>query len=250
MGVDGRLFAPALHPAPPCPAKTRPSSTSGEAMPARRSSTSSTSSSPNVARSTFVAQASTWPPMCWSDSSAPASVCADVHVPRLAVWSRPSHAALRRLPASSCSTRSRCCRTTSWTAHPAQGKPSAHVQFADWHRDRGCPARRQPSVSRLRSCSATCAWSGPSRCCATAASTTTRRTGHGRDTTRCAANWPSVIADLVNDVGGLPTLDEVLEVARRSRALHGAPPAGDRRGDGGLRRPPADPARRLRRRGG
>ncbi len=48
------------------------------------------------------------------------------------------------------------------------------------------------------------------------ASTLPRWRVHGPDTTRCAPNSRvGQFADIVNDVGGLPTLDAVLEVARR-----------------------------------
>ena len=50
-------------------------------------------------------------------------------------------------------------------------------------------------------------------------------------------------ADLAIDVRELPTLEAVLEVARRSRELHGAPALGDRRGNGRLRRAGAGRAR-------
>lgn len=42
-----------------------------------------------------------------------------------------------------------------------------------------------------RSCSATCAWCGPRRCCAAAGSTRTRWPGCGRATTPCAPSSPS-----------------------------------------------------------
>ena len=79
-----------------------------------------------------------------------------------------------------------------------------------------CPAPRSGSANRRRSCSATCAWCGPSRCCATAASTPPRwRRAWPRYDEMRTELAVGQFADIVNDVGGLPTLDAVLEVARR-----------------------------------
>ena len=129
----------------------------------------------------------------------------------------PSHAALRAAASLELLHAFALLQDDVMDGSPLRrGRPSAHVQFADWHRDRGCRARRSASASRPRSCSATCAWSGPSRCCATAVSTTTalNRAWPRYDAMRTELAVGQ-FADLVNDVGGLPTLDEVLEVARR-----------------------------------
>jgi geranylgeranyl diphosphate synthase type I len=97
-----------------------------------------------------------------------------------------------------------------------RGRDSAHIQFAAWHRDRGlsgCSDRFGESAAVLLG-----------DLCLVWAEQMLRHSGldHGALTRA----WPRYdamrselavgqFADLVNDVGGLPTLDEVLEVARR-----------------------------------
>ncbi len=97
-----------------------------------------------------------------------------------------------------------------------RGRASAHVQFAAWHRDRGlsgCPERFGESAAVLLG-----------DLCLVWAEQMLR--GSGVEPTALARAWPRYdemrtelavgqFADLVNDVGGLPTLDAVLEVARR-----------------------------------
>lgn len=97
-----------------------------------------------------------------------------------------------------------------------RGRASAHVQFACWHRDRGLsgsPERFGESAAVLLG-----------DLCLVWAEQMLR--GSGVDTVALNRAWPRYdsmrtelavgqFADLVNDVGGLPTLDAVLEVARR-----------------------------------
>ncbi|WP_123024884.1 polyprenyl synthetase family protein [Mycolicibacterium stellerae] len=97
-----------------------------------------------------------------------------------------------------------------------RGRPSAHVQFADWHRDRGLsgsPERFGESAAVLLG-----------DLCLVWAEQMLRNSG--LDPSALGRAWPRYdemrtelavgqFADLVNDVGCLPTLDEVLEVARR-----------------------------------
>ena len=96
-----------------------------------------------------------------------------------------------------------------------RGRASAHVQFAVWHRDRGlsgCADRFGESAAVLLG-----------DLCLVWAEQMLRESGV--DPTALAGAWPRYdemrtelavgqFADLVNDVIGLPTLDEVLEVAR------------------------------------
>ncbi|MGZ6777617.1 MAG: polyprenyl synthetase family protein [Mycobacterium sp.] len=97
-----------------------------------------------------------------------------------------------------------------------RGRASAHVQFADWHRDRGLSG----SAERFGESAAILLGD----LCLVWAEQMLRGSGLGDDALNRA--WPRYdamrtelavgqFADLVNDVGGLPTLDEVLEVARR-----------------------------------
>jgi geranylgeranyl diphosphate synthase, type I len=97
-----------------------------------------------------------------------------------------------------------------------RGRASAHVQFAAWHRDRGlsgCADRFGESAAVLLG-----------DLCLVWAEQMLRESGV--DPAAVAGVWPRYdemrtelavgqIADLVNDAGDLPTLDEVLEVARR-----------------------------------
>lgn len=97
-----------------------------------------------------------------------------------------------------------------------RGRASAHVQFADWHRVRelsGSADRFGESAAVLLG-----------DLCLVWAEQMLR--GSGLDQQALSRAWPRYdamraelavgqFADLLNDVGGLPTLDEVLEVARR-----------------------------------
>jgi geranylgeranyl diphosphate synthase type I len=97
-----------------------------------------------------------------------------------------------------------------------RGRPSAHVQFADWHRDRGLSG----SAERFGESAAVLLGD----LCLVWAEQMLRNSG--LDDSALSRGWPRYdamrselavgqFADLVNDAGGLPTLDEVLEVARR-----------------------------------
>lgn len=97
-----------------------------------------------------------------------------------------------------------------------RGRASAHVQFADWHRDRGLSG----SAERFGESAAILLGD----LCLVWAEQMLRDSG--LDDNALNRAWPRYdamraelavgqFADLVNDVGGLPTLDEVLEVARR-----------------------------------
>lgn len=97
-----------------------------------------------------------------------------------------------------------------------RGRPSAHVQFADWHRGRGLsgsPERFGDSAAVLLG-----------DLCLVWAEQMLRDSGLDHATLGRA--WPRYdhmraelaigqFADLVNDAAGLPTLEHVLEVARR-----------------------------------
>jgi len=97
-----------------------------------------------------------------------------------------------------------------------RGHPSAHVQFSRWHRERGLsgsPQRFGESAAVLLG-----------DLCLVWAEQMLRNSGV--DAAALARAWPRYdgmrtelvvgqFADIVNDVGGLPTLDVVLEVARR-----------------------------------
>jgi geranylgeranyl diphosphate synthase, type I len=97
-----------------------------------------------------------------------------------------------------------------------RGHPSAHIQFSRWHRERGLsgsPERFGESAAVLLG-----------DLCLVWAEQMLRNSGV--DAAALARAWPRYdemrtelavgqFADLVNDVGGLPTLDAVLEVARR-----------------------------------
>ncbi len=97
-----------------------------------------------------------------------------------------------------------------------RGQASAHVQFGRWHRDRGLsgsPERFGESAAVLLG-----------DLCLVWAEQMLRNSGI--DAAALARAWPRYdemrtelavgqFADILNDVGGLPTLDAVLEVARR-----------------------------------
>jgi len=97
-----------------------------------------------------------------------------------------------------------------------RGRESAHVQFADWHRGRGLSG----SAERFGESAAVLLGD----LCLVWAEQMLRNSG--LDHSALSRAWPRYdamrselaigqFADLVNDVGGLPTLDQVLEVARR-----------------------------------
>ncbi len=158
------------------PARSTGSSRSGGATSARRCWTPSTSSSPTGARSTCAARASTSPPTCWSDSSAAANACArpSCFSAGCAARSRPTPA-LRAAASLELLHAFALLQDDVMDGSPLRrGRASAHVQFAAGTATVGCPAARSGSANRRRSCSAICAWSGPNRCCGTAASTTAR----------------------------------------------------------------------------
>ena len=97
-----------------------------------------------------------------------------------------------------------------------RGRPAAHVQFAQWHRDHGLsgsPARFGSSLATLLS-----------DLCLVWAEQMMRESGVGQDALFRA--WPHYdamrvelavgqIADVANDAGALPDLDTVLDLARR-----------------------------------
>lgn len=97
-----------------------------------------------------------------------------------------------------------------------RGRPAAHVQFRDWHRDRGlsgCAERFGESAAVLLA-----------DLCLVWAAQMLRESGLPADALHRA--WPRYdamrtelavgqFADLVNDARGLPTLEAVLDVARR-----------------------------------
>jgi geranylgeranyl diphosphate synthase, type I len=97
-----------------------------------------------------------------------------------------------------------------------RGKPSAHVRFANWHRDRrltGSPDRFGEAAAVLLG-----------DLCLVWAEQMLRDSGV--DPLALSRVWPRYdamrtelavgqFADLVNDAGGFPTLDQVLEVSRR-----------------------------------
>ena len=164
----------------------------------------------------------------------------------------PSHAALRAAASLELLHAFALLQDDVMDGSPLRrGRPAAHVQFADWHRDRGLsgsPERFGESAAVLLG-----------DLCLVWAEQMLRDSGLDADALSRA--WPRYdamrtelavgqFADLVNDVGGLPTLDEVLDVARRKSGNYtvrrpleiGAAMAGC-----GERS--ADPARRLRRRG-
>ena len=123
----------------------------------------------------------------------------------------------RQPPAWSCCTRSHCCKTTSWTIrHRDAGRPAAHIQFADWHSQRGL------SGSSRRFGESAAVLLGD--LCLIWAEQMLRDSGLQRR--HLAAVWPRYdamrtelavgqFADLAIDVRELPTLEAVLEVARR-----------------------------------
>jgi len=97
-----------------------------------------------------------------------------------------------------------------------RGRPAAHVQFGQWHRDRGLSG----SAERFGESAAVLL----ADLCLVWAAQMLRESGLPTDALQRA--WPSYdamrtelavgqFADLVNDARGLPTLEAVLDVARR-----------------------------------
>lgn len=97
-----------------------------------------------------------------------------------------------------------------------RGRPSAHVRFADWHRARGLggsPDRFGASAAVLLG-DLCLVWAGQMlRECGLSATALERAWPRYDDMrTELAVGQ---FADLVNDAGGRPTLEDVLDVARR-----------------------------------
>ena len=130
--------------------------------------------------------------------------------------SEPSHAALKAAASMELLHTFALLQDDVMDGSPLRrGRASAHVQLAAWHRDRGlsgCADRFGESAAVLLG-----------DLCLVWAEQMLRNSGV--DPTALARAWPRYdemrtelavgqFADLVNDVGGLPTLDEVLEVAR------------------------------------
>ena len=218
MGVDGRLFAPALHPAP-----TMACQDAGKFEIWRS----------NVRKAVLDSVDGFVADQCALDlRGAGVDVAADVLVGFVGSgkclrstfmflgWlcgAEPSHAALRAAASLELLHAFALLQDDVMDSSPLRrGRPSAHVQFADWHRDRGLsgsPDRFGESAAVLLG-----------DLCLVWAEQMLRDSG--LDHNALGRAWPRYdamrtelavgqFADLVNDVGGLPTLDEVLEVARR-----------------------------------
>ena len=218
LGVDGRLFAPALHPAPTVTCQDE-----GQFEIWRSNVRKAVLDSVDE----FVAD------RCALDlRGAGVDVAADVLVGFVGSgkclrstfmflgWlcgAEPSHAALRAAASLELLHAFALLQDDVMDGSPLRrGRPSAHVQFADWHRDRGLsgsPDRFGESAAVLLG-----------DLCLVWAEQMLRDSG--LDHSALSRAWPRYdamrtelavgqFADLVNDVGGLPTLDEVLEVARR-----------------------------------
>ncbi len=218
LGVDGRLFAPALHPAPVMTYRTL-----GQFDVWRGNLRKAVLNSVDE----FVAD------RCAVDlRGAGVDVAADVLVGFVGSgkclrstfmflgWlcaAEPSHAALRAAASLELLHAFALLQDDVMDGSPMRrGRASAHVQFAAWHRDRGLsgsPERFGESAAVLLG-----------DLCLVWAEQMLRDSGidHGS----LSRAWPRYdamrselavgqFADLVNDVGGLPTLDQVLEVARR-----------------------------------
>jgi geranylgeranyl diphosphate synthase type I len=218
LGVDGRLFAPALHPAPAVTCQD-----AGQ-FDIWRS---------NVRKAVLGSVDEFVSDRCAHDlRGAGVDVAADVLVGFVGSgkclrstfmflgWlcgAEPSHAALRA--AASLELLHAFALLQDDVMDGSQlrrGRPAAHVQFADWHRDRelsGSPDRFGESAAVLLG-----------DLCLVWAEQMLRDSG--LDPNALSRAWPRYddmrtelavgqFADLVNDVGGLPTLDEVLDVARR-----------------------------------
>jgi geranylgeranyl diphosphate synthase, type I len=218
LGVDGRLFAPALHPAP-----TMTCQVEGQFEIWRS----------NVRKAVLDAVDEFVAERCVVDlRAAGVDVAADVLVGfvgggkclRSAFmflgWlcgSEPSHPALRAAASLELLHAFALLQDDVMDGSPLRrGQASAHVQFARWHRDRGLSG----SAERFGDSAAVLLGD----LCLVWAAQMFRDSGVtdaalGRAWPRYDAMRTELavgqFADLLNDVGGLPTLDAVLEVARR-----------------------------------
>ena len=218
MGVNGRLFAPALHPAPAVSCQT-----DGQ-FDVWRS---------NVRKSVLGSVDQFIADRCALDlRDAGVDVAADVLVGFVGAgkclrstfmflgWlcgAEPSHAALRAAASLELLHAFALLQDDVMDGSPLRrGRASAHVQFADWHRGRGLSG----SAERFGESAAVLLGD----LCLVWAEQMMRDSGvDHRALTRAWPRYDAMrselavgqFADLVNDVGGLPTLDEVLDVARR-----------------------------------
>ncbi len=218
MGVDGRLFAPALHPAPTV-------ATAGDnQFDIWRS---------NVRKAVLDAVDDFIADRCAVDlRDAGVDIAADVLVGFVGGgkclrstfmflgWlcgAEPSHAALRAAASLELLHAFALLQDDVMDGSPLRrGRASAHVQFAAWHRERGLsgPSDRFGESAAVLLGDLCLVWAEQ------------MMRDSGLDQSTLSRAWPRYdrmrselavgqFADLVNDVGGLPTLDEVLEVARR-----------------------------------
>ena len=218
MGVDGRLFAPALHPALTVGCQD------GGQFDIWRS---------NVRKAVLDSVDEFVTDRCAVDlRGAGVDVAADVLVGFVGSgkclrstfmflgWlcgADPSHAALRAAASLELLHAFALLQDDVMDGSPLRrGRPSAHVQFANWHRDSdlsGSAERFGESAAVLLG-----------DLCLVWAEQMLRDSG--LDCTSLSRAWPRYdamrselavgqFAELVNNVGGLPTLEEVLEVARR-----------------------------------
>ncbi len=218
MGVDVRLFAPALHPVPTMACRD------GDEFEVWRS---------NVRKAVLDTVDEFVTDRCAVDlRGAGVDIAADVLVGfvdggkclrstfMFLGWlcgEQPSHAALRAAASLELLHTFALLQDDVMDGSPLRrGHASAHVQFARWHRDRGLsgsPERFGESAAVLLG-----------DLCLVWAEQMLRDSGV--DQRAQARAWPRYdrmrielavgqFADLVNDVGGLPTLDAVLELARR-----------------------------------
>jgi geranylgeranyl diphosphate synthase type I len=218
LGVNSRLFAPALRPAPSVSGHTE------DQFDLWRS---------NVRKSVLDSVDEFVTDRCAVDlRNAGVGVAADVLVGFVGAgkclrstfmflgWlcgEEPSHAALRAAASLELLHAFALLQDDVMDGSPLRrGRASAHVQFADWHRDR----RLSGSAERFGESAAVLLGD----LCLVWAEQMLRDSG--LDQGVLTQVWPRYdamrselaigqFADLVNDVGGLPTLDEVLEVARR-----------------------------------
>jgi geranylgeranyl diphosphate synthase type I len=218
LGVDGRLFTPALHPAPMVTCQDE-----GQFEIWRG----------NVRTGVLDAVDEFVADRCALDlRGAGVDIAADVLVGFVGAgkclrstfmflgWlcgADPSHAALRAAASLELLHAFALLQDDVMDASPLRrGRASAHVQFADWHRDRGLSG----SADRFGESAAVLLGD----LCLVWAEQMLRDSC--LDPGALSRAWPRYdamrtelavgqFADLVNDVGGLPTLDEVLGVARR-----------------------------------
>jgi geranylgeranyl diphosphate synthase, type I len=227
LGVDGRLFAPALHHAPMVTCQDE-----GLLAPHGRGNQFEIWRT-NVRTAVLDSVDDFVADRCVDDlRGAGVDVAADVLVGFVGSgkclrstfmflgWlcgAEPSHAALRAAASLELLHAFALLQDDVMDGSPLRrGQASAHVQFAGWHRDRGLsgsPERFGESAAVLLG-----------DLCLVWAEQMLRDSGLNHTALNRA--WPRYdamrselavgqFADLVNDVGGLPTLDQVLEVARR-----------------------------------